>query len=151
MPSGVGLARGTRSRMVMCRMKATVALTARREAAADGKEGRRVMSDNKPMRVETGPVKPMVPWEGTFGFPMFHRLSRELDAMFDRFGFERPVFENTPTLWNPQLEVVTKNNEFLVKVDLPGMKKEDITVEMTEDQLLLRGERKHEEGRLLQD
>ena len=102
------------------------------------------MSSNKPMRVETGPVKPMVPWEGTVGFPMFHRLSRELDAMFDRFGFDRPVFEHTPTMWNPQLEVVTKDNEFLVKVDLPGMKKEEVTVEVTEDHLVLRGERKHE-------
>lgn len=89
------------------------------------------MSGNKPMRVETG-------------FPMFHRISRELDTMFDRFGFERPVFENAPTLWNPQVEVITKAHEFLVKVDLPGVKKEDITVEVNEDHLVLRGERKHE-------
>lgn len=103
------------------------------------------MSGNKPMRVETRLVNPMVPWEGSFRFPMFHRLGRELDAMFDRFGFEPPVFESAPTMWNPQLEVFTKEHEFLVKVDLPGVKKEDITVEVNQDHLVLRGERKHEQ------
>ena len=48
-------------------------------------------------------------------------------------------------MWNPQLEVFTKEHEFLVKVDLPGVKKEDITVEVNQDHLVLRGERKHEQ------
>ena len=47
-------------------------------------------------------------------------------------------------MWTPELEVVTRDNALLVKVDVPGMKKEDITLEVTEEHLILRGERKHE-------
>ena len=100
------------------------------------------MATNKPVKVD--PVA-LTPWERTFfAFPLFHRLNREFDEMFNRFGLEKPFFENTPTMWTPELEVVTKGNVFLVKVDLPGMKKEDITIEVTDEHLILRGERKHE-------
>jgi HSP20 family protein len=102
------------------------------------------MASNKPVKVETASMKPLVPWEGTFGFPLFNRLSREFDAMFNRFGIERPLFENMPTVWNPELEMFTKENELCVKLDVPGMKKEDITVEVADDYLVLRGERKQE-------
>jgi len=108
------------------------------------------MVTNKPMKSETTPAKPMSPWEGSFSFPLFQRLSRELETMFDRFGidrfgFERPIFENMPSLWTPAVEMLTKGNEFVVKAALPGLKKEEITVEVAENQLVLRGERKHEQ------
>jgi HSP20 family protein len=86
----------------------------------------------------------MVPWEPTFGFPLFNRLSRELDAMFGRFGFERPMFETLPSTWSPTLEMFTKENSLCVKVDVPGMKKEEVTVEVTPEHLVVRGERKNE-------
>jgi HSP20 family protein len=102
------------------------------------------MATNKPVKVEATLPKALVPWENTFGFPLFHRLSHELDTMFDRFGFERPVFENMSAMWTPEMEIITSENELLVKIDVPGMKKEEITLEVTEDHLVLRGERKHE-------
>jgi HSP20 family protein len=40
--------------------------------------------------------------------------------------------------------MLTKNNELIVRADVPGLKKEDITIEVTEDALILKGERKHE-------
>lgn len=101
------------------------------------------MPSNKPMKVETS-VKPLLPWESSFGFPLFNRLSHELDAMFSRFGMERPLFETPSAVWMPEMEMSTKDNELHVKVDVPGMKKDDITLEVTEDHLILRGERKQE-------
>jgi HSP20 family protein len=102
------------------------------------------MTTNTPTRVEKATVKPATPWEGSFGFPLFHRLSHELDAMFERFGMERPVFEELPRMWTPDVEVSTRNNELLVKVDVPGMKKEEMTIEVIENALVVRGERKQE-------
>jgi len=103
------------------------------------------MTTTTPVKKETLPAAPVTNlWDAPFGFPLFHRLSRELDAMFDRFGMERPVLEHVPTMWSPEIEVATKENEFLVRVDVPGMKKEDITVEFTGEHLLIRGERKYE-------
>lgn len=102
------------------------------------------MSSNKPMKVEPRSLRPFDTWERTFGLPMLSRLSREFDAMFDRFGLERPMFEHMPSVWTPVMEMFTKEHELLVRVDMPGMKREDVTVEVTEDHLVLRGERKQE-------
>jgi HSP20 family protein len=101
------------------------------------------MAANVPVRVPV-PAKPATLFEGTFGFPLFQRLSRELDEMFNRFGFERPFVEPAEALWSPDVEMFTKENELIVRADIPGLKKEDITVEVTEENIVLRGERKQE-------
>ena len=44
------------------------------------------------------------------GSSLFHRLSRELDAMFKGFGIEALTFDRMPTTWNPTME--KKGNEF---------------------------------------
>lgn len=102
------------------------------------------MASNIPaIKRETSPAMPVTGiWDTTF--PLFHRLSRELDSMFDRFGFEHPVFESAGSDWNPAMEVSTKDNEFYVKVDVPGMKREDVSVEVDDNQVVVRGERKQE-------
>ena len=92
------------------------------------------MSSNKPMKVEPTAPKTMAPWESAFGFPMLARLSREFDSMF----------EPMPSMWTPEMEMITREHELLVKVDIPGMKKDEVTVEVTDDHLVLRGERKQE-------
>lgn len=102
------------------------------------------MSSNKPMKVEQVPPRTMTPWESAFGFPMLARLSRDFDWMFGRLGLERPAFEHMPSAWTPEMEMITKDHEVLVKVDVPGMKKDEITVEVTDDHLVVRGERKQE-------
>jgi HSP20 family protein len=96
--------------------------------------------------VKTAPVlpKPFSVFEDSFGFPLFQRLSRELDVMFNTFGIERSLTEPATTAWTPEVEMLMKNNELIVRADVPGLKKEDITIELTEDALILKGERRHE-------
>lgn len=101
------------------------------------------MLTNKPVKVEA-PGKPLARWEDPFGFPLFHRLSREFDAMFDRLGFERPFFETAPSAWVPELEMFTKDNNLYVRIDVPGLKKENINIEVTDEHLVIRGERTQE-------
>lgn len=85
------------------------------------------------------------PWDRAFGFPLFHRLSHELDELFDRFGLERPHFDSeSDASWMPAIELSTKDNQLVITADVPGMKKEDLTVEVGDDHLVLRGERKQE-------
>jgi HSP20 family protein len=83
-------------------------------------------------------------FEGTFNFPMFRRLGREIDFLFDRFGLERNFFEPAETVWTPDIEMFRRDNTLVVRADIPGLTKEDVTIELTEGQLILRGERKHE-------
>jgi HSP20 family protein len=101
------------------------------------------MLTNKPAKVETA-GKPVAGWEDPFGFPLFRRLSHEFDAIFDRFGLEKPFFETPPSTWVPEMEMFTKENTLHVRLDIPGMKKENLNIEVTDEHLVVSGERTQE-------
>jgi HSP20 family protein len=44
--------------------------------------------------------------------------------------------------WRPCFDIAEKEGTYVVKADLPGVKKEDIHIELENDTLTLRGERK---------
>jgi HSP20 family protein len=73
---------------------------------------------------------------------MLDRFADEMDRLFDDFGlsrswsrFGRGWFNATPSrggeLWAPEVEVYQRNNELVVRADLPGLKKEDVIVDVT--------------------
>lgn len=47
--------------------------------------------------------------------------------------------------FNPSVDMYDKKDEIVVKAEVPGMKKEDITVSVTDDVLTIKGEMKKEE------
>ena len=59
-------------------------------------------------------------------------------------GFFPFTREFEQVAWVPQLEVLTKNEEFIVRADLPGIKRDEIKVELANDLLTISGERKEE-------
>jgi HSP20 family protein len=78
---------------------------------------------------------------------MLRQVTAEIDRMFDqdsRWGAfaTRKVAKNTT--WSPEIDVFEKDNRLVTKIDLPGMKKEDIKVEVVDGQLTIAGERKTE-------
>jgi HSP20 family protein len=80
-------------------------------------------------------------------WPSFGRLS-DLRDEIDRI-FESPLTELTRTApllsgWAPALDVYEQKDHFIVKAELPGMKKEDIEVSFTDGSLSISGERKSE-------
>jgi HSP20 family protein len=48
------------------------------------------------------------------------------------------------TNWAPRVDVFERDGRLVTKVDLPGVKKEDVAVEVTDGQLALSGQRTHE-------
>ena len=76
--------------------------------------------------------------------PLLRRLSRDLDWVFDRLATEKPLFEGAMPAWMPDVEVFERGNELVVKADVPGMKREEITVEIADQVLTICGERKRE-------
>jgi HSP20 family protein len=49
--------------------------------------------------------------------------------------------------WAPDVEVFQRGEQLVVRADLPGLKKEDVKIDVTDDTITIQGERKrqHEE------
>jgi HSP20 family protein len=81
------------------------------------------------------------------------RPMRELEEMERRFenifgrSFLPAIWRRFPAVemgWAPAIEVYEKEDKFVVKAELPGMKKEDIDISISGDTLSIKGERKAE-------
>jgi len=70
-------------------------------------------------------------------FGIMKRLTEEMDRTFANFGAAPEI-----DLWAPPLEVKHKDGNFIVTVELPGIPKEDVKVEVIEEALVIEGEKK---------
>ena len=89
------------------------------------------------------PRRGLIPW----------RPFRELEEMERRFEdilgrqFLPAVWRRIPTVemgWAPAIEVFEREDKFVVKAELPGMKEDDIDISVVGDTLTIKGERKAE-------
>jgi len=80
---------------------------------------------------------------------LLRQMTSELDQMFDepwtmfRWPSAEVASPDVP-IWAPKVDVVTKDNKLVTRVDLPGMTKDDVLVEVDDGFLTLSGERKRE-------
>jgi HSP20 family protein len=76
---------------------------------------------------------------------MLESFRQEMDTMLERF-FGGPPAGNggSAKAWAPRVDVEETDKEILVKADLPGVDPKDVEVSVTEDALVLRGEKKEE-------
>lgn len=78
-------------------------------------------------------------------------LGSEIDQLFNEFGlrsrFPFAWFDYEPSAgaWAPVVEIQQKGNDFFVHAELPGMTKDDVVVNVTDEAIILEGERKKEE------
>lgn len=84
-------------------------------------------------------------------FALLRQMTSELDRVFERpFGtaFRWPLLQSVESMesanWAPEIDVFERDNRLVTKIDLPGMKKEDVKVEVTDGHLAISGERKAE-------
>jgi HSP20 family protein len=79
-------------------------------------------------------------------FALLRKMTSELDRAFEDWPSLRwPSFGVTPQFgWSPKIDVFERDNRLVTRVDLPGMKKEDVSVEVTDGHLALSGERRRE-------
>jgi HSP20 family molecular chaperone IbpA len=100
------------------------------QSRASGEEGRRSLS-----RMSRDP------------FAMMQRMSEEMDQLFDSFFYGRPLGRRQSqlqSLWAPEVEVCEEGNQLRVCVDLPGVAKENVKIDVTEGILTIQGERREE-------
>lgn len=80
-------------------------------------------------------------------FVMLRRFTEEVDRLFNELGFQRsvfPVIEPYGKTWIPAVEMFEKEKQLCIRVELPGLTIHDVKLELTENVLLLTGERKFE-------
>lgn len=78
----------------------------------------------------------------------FDRLASLREEMNQLFDLSFPGFQRDAGLfsgWSPALDVHQDKDNVFVKVELPGMKKEEIDISLHDGMLTITGERKHEE------
>jgi HSP20 family protein len=81
-------------------------------------------------------------------FRELDRLQSEMNRLFEGYS-GAPERANgqlvqSGRMWSPSVDVAETENEIVLRAELPGMKQEDIDIELTGDTLTIRGERKFE-------
>jgi HSP20 family protein len=80
------------------------------------------------------------------GSALAKRLFGDFDRFFEDAGLpllrRRDVFNEFA--WIPEMEVAERDHRLIVRADLPGLTKQDVTVTATADLLTIEGERKQE-------
>ena len=91
----------------------------------------------------------LIPWRSARDWDPFQemvsmrdRIDQVFDGYFGRFsGISDEALERT---WAPPVDIYENKDHIIVKAELPGMKKDDISIEVKGNVLTLTGERKHE-------
>ena len=86
----------------------------------------------------------------------FVTLREAMDRLFEDFGvgsrglmpgFGRGFMSDVEFgqgLWSPQIETFEREGQLVIRADLPGLSKDDVNVELTDDAITISGERRNE-------
>ncbi len=89
--------------------------------------------------IKWNPARELAAWPSDlFG------IQREMNRMFDNFFDGSREGESVLAAWTPAVDISEKDNEYLVKVELPGVNKNDVKITLESNVLTLSGEKKHE-------
>jgi HSP20 family protein len=99
-------------------------------------------------------ANPIRRWSDTNRNP-FRSLQRQMNNLFTDIWNPTDVFNsgdyfsglgtNQMTNFIPAVDVEETDNEYRMTIDLPGLKKEDVRVEVQNNQLIVSGERRQEQ------
>lgn len=70
--------------------------------------------------------------------PLFNNFQNELQNDLSFF------FKETSPGFNPNIDLVENDKEYIISMDIPGLKKEDIKIDLSDSMLTISGERKNE-------
>jgi HSP20 family protein len=75
----------------------------------------------------------------------FSQLSQEVDRLFDKL-IHRP-WGAAVAEWSPQLDLYETESAFILEADLPGVKKQEVSIAVEDGDLVLQGRRLAERAR----
>ena len=86
----------------------------------------------------------LVRWEP---FEGLSRIQNRINDLFDdTFGRARSSSMPATGVWFPPVDILESRDSYLIRAELPGMKREDFNLEVHDGSLTLSGERKFEEA-----
>jgi HSP20 family protein len=74
-------------------------------------------------------------------FGALTEIQDEMNRMFDTSLHRRTGWDG---LFTPAVDLVEEKDHFVLKADLPGLAKDDVSVTMQDNYLTIKGEKKHE-------
>lgn len=75
---------------------------------------------------------------------MTHRMRRMLDQTFGGFGLPSPLI-NEGAGWSPLVDIEEEDHAYVLELDVPGVKREDVNIELVGNELAVTGEIKERE------
>ena len=91
------------------------------------------------------PFRPRSEVEVWNPFRETERMLREIDRLFENGTIRFPDGEAMAVAaWTPSVDISEDDKEFVVKAELPEVKKDDVKVTVDDGALMIRGERKAE-------
>jgi HSP20 family protein len=94
------------------------------------------------MALKGGQDMELVRWEPFEGLSRLH--SRINDLFDETVGRARAVPAVAAGVWLPPVDILESKDGYLIRAELPGMKKEDFNLEVNDGTLTVSGERKAE-------
>src|SRR5262245_57041906 len=80
----------------------------------------------------------MEPWPAFSPFSMMRRFATEMDRMFEGWGVQGGEH------FSPQIDIFERDGKLVIRADMPGLSKDDVKIDITEDAIILEGERRFE-------
>lgn len=89
------------------------------------------------------PMMPFGRWIGMNPFGLMREFTDEMDRIFQAVA-PRTATSADLNAWSPTVDIRQCNGDLVVTAEVPGLKKDEIKVELTDDALVIQGERKRE-------
>ena len=89
-----------------------------------------------------GNIMELMPWRP---FGMLSSSRKELDSFWNRFFRETPSMGTFTEEWLPSVDISETKKNFIVNAELPGLDAKDVSVSLSGDLLIIKGEKKREE------
>ena len=118
-----------------------------RTSEQQNQPGRGQAMERSPRQGRYGLGLPLTPGEffRMSPFALMGRMTEELERLMSG-GAGR---EQSERVWAPAIEVTQRDGTYVVRAELPGLRPEDVKLEVTDDAIVMQGERKweHEEDK----
>jgi len=80
---------------------------------------------------------------------LVRRFMDEVDRLAEDYGVGRELLSSLERglpggTWSPEVEMFERDGELVLRADLPGLSKDDVKVELADDAVTIKGERRDE-------